>query len=81
MPSYGDAFPDADRWALAYYILSLSAFTDPLRGEPLTSLPQIVRRSTIRSCKRRVRSKPMDCCNLSAGPTGRVTRKSSRRGG
>jgi cytochrome c oxidase cbb3-type subunit I/II len=36
MPSYGDAFPDADRWALAYYILSLSAFTDPLRGEPLT---------------------------------------------
>jgi len=35
MPSYGDAFPDADRWALAYYILSLSAFTDPLRGEPL----------------------------------------------
>jgi cytochrome c oxidase cbb3-type subunit 2 len=35
MPSYGDAFPEADRWALAYYILSLSAFTDPLRGEPL----------------------------------------------
>jgi cytochrome c oxidase cbb3-type subunit I/II len=35
MPSYRDAFPDADRWALAYYILSLSAFTDPLSGEPL----------------------------------------------
>ena len=27
--------PDADRWALAYYILSLSAFTDPITGEPL----------------------------------------------
>ena len=35
MPSYRDAFPDADRWALSYYILSLSAFTDPLTGEPL----------------------------------------------
>jgi cytochrome c oxidase cbb3-type subunit I/II len=36
MPSYRDAFPDQDRWALAYYILSLSAFKDPLTGEPLT---------------------------------------------
>ena len=36
MPSFRDAFPDADRWALAYYILSLSAFTDPISGEPLT---------------------------------------------
>jgi cytochrome c oxidase cbb3-type subunit I/II len=35
MPSYRDSFPDADRWALAYYILTLSAFTDPLTGEPL----------------------------------------------
>ncbi len=32
MPSFRDAFPDADRWALAYYIQSLSAFTDPLTG-------------------------------------------------
>jgi cytochrome c oxidase cbb3-type subunit 2 len=36
MPSFHDAFSDADRWALSYYILSLSAFTDPLTGEPLT---------------------------------------------
>jgi cytochrome c oxidase cbb3-type subunit 2 len=35
MPSFRDSFPDADRWALSYYILSLSAFTDPLTGEPL----------------------------------------------
>ncbi len=35
MPSFGDSFPDADRWALAYYILSLSAYTDPLTGEQL----------------------------------------------
>jgi cytochrome c oxidase cbb3-type subunit I/II len=35
MPSYRDSLSEADRWALAYYILSLSAFTDPLSGEPL----------------------------------------------
>ena len=35
MPSFHDAFPDADRWALAYYILSLSAFSDPLTGNAL----------------------------------------------
>src|SRR5271154_956498 len=33
MPSFRDAFPDADRWALAYYVLSLSAFKDPLSGQ------------------------------------------------
>jgi cytochrome c oxidase cbb3-type subunit I/II len=35
MPSFLQAFQDADRWALAYYILSLSAFTDPLTTAPL----------------------------------------------
>ena len=35
MPTFRDAFPEADRWALAYYVLSLSAFKDPLTGEPL----------------------------------------------
>lgn len=35
MPSYEKPLPPEDRWALAYYILSLSAFTDPLTGQPL----------------------------------------------
>ena len=35
MPSFRDSFPDADRWALAYYVLSLSAFSDPLTGNAL----------------------------------------------
>jgi cytochrome c oxidase cbb3-type subunit 2 len=39
MPSFRDSFPTADRWALAYYILSLSAFTDPLTGEALPVTP------------------------------------------
>lgn len=35
MPSFQDAFPEPERWALAYYVLSLSAFSDPLTGAPL----------------------------------------------
>lgn len=35
MPSYGDSFSDEDRWALAYFVTSLSAFTDALSGEKL----------------------------------------------
>jgi cytochrome c oxidase cbb3-type subunit 2 len=35
MPSFAASFSDDDRWALSYYILSLSAYKDPLTGEPL----------------------------------------------
>jgi cytochrome c oxidase cbb3-type subunit 2 len=35
MPSFRDAFSETDRWALSYYVLSLSAFKDPLTGAPL----------------------------------------------
>jgi cytochrome c oxidase cbb3-type subunit 2 len=40
MPSYQQALPDDDRWALAYYVLTLSAFKDPLTGEPLNIPPE-----------------------------------------
>jgi len=36
MPSYGDSLPEEDRWALAYFVLSLSAFTDSLTGGAMT---------------------------------------------
>jgi cytochrome c oxidase cbb3-type subunit I/II len=39
MPSYRDSLPEADRWALSYYVLSLSAFKDPLTGERLPISP------------------------------------------
>ena len=39
MPGFKDAFPDPDRWALAYYIRSLAAFSDPLTGAPLQVSP------------------------------------------
>ena len=35
MPSFSDSVSEADRWALSYYVLSLSAFKDPLTGEPM----------------------------------------------
>ena len=35
MPSYKDSLPDEDRWALAYYVLALSAYKDPLTRQPL----------------------------------------------
>ena len=38
MPTFKDTFPEQDRWALAYYVLSLSAYKDPLSGAAL-SLP------------------------------------------
>jgi cytochrome c oxidase cbb3-type subunit I/II len=35
MPSFSDSLSEADRWALSYYVLSLSAFKDPLTGETI----------------------------------------------
>lgn len=35
MPSFADSTSEEDRWALAYYVLSLSAFKDPLTGETM----------------------------------------------
>lgn len=35
MPSYEDSLDEQERWALSYYILSLSAYTDPLTRQPL----------------------------------------------
>jgi cytochrome c oxidase cbb3-type subunit 2 len=35
MPSFSDTLAEEDRWALSYYVLSLSAFKDPLTGEPI----------------------------------------------
>jgi cytochrome c oxidase cbb3-type subunit I/II len=39
MPSYRDSLPEQDRWALAYYVISLSAFKDPLTLQPLPISP------------------------------------------
>ena len=36
MPSFADTMSDAERWAISYYVLSLSAWADPLTGATLT---------------------------------------------
>ena len=59
MPSYRDSLSEQDRWALAYYVLSLSAFKDPLTGEPLKISDATGRRSTIPSWRRAPRTTPM----------------------
>ena len=35
MPSFADTMSDAERWAISYYVLSLSAWADPLTGTRL----------------------------------------------
>ncbi|MEY9102393.1 cytochrome c oxidase cbb3-type subunit I/II [Sinorhizobium fredii] len=44
MPSYRNAFPDEDRWALSYHVLVLSAYKDPLTLEPL-NIPEADRKA------------------------------------
>jgi cytochrome c oxidase cbb3-type subunit 2 len=40
MPSYADTMSEAERWAVSYYVLSLSAWVDPLTGQPLPLSPE-----------------------------------------
>jgi cytochrome c oxidase cbb3-type subunit 2 len=35
MPSFSDSMKDEERWAISYYVLSFSAFNDPLTGQKL----------------------------------------------
>jgi hypothetical protein len=41
MPSFADSMSEAERWAISYYVLSFSAFNDPLTGEKLRLDPAI----------------------------------------
>jgi cytochrome c oxidase cbb3-type subunit I/II len=40
MPSFEDTLGEDERWVLSYFVLSLSAFKDPLSGEPLQISPE-----------------------------------------
>jgi cytochrome c oxidase cbb3-type subunit 2 len=42
MPSFADTMTDDERWAISYFVLSLSAWADPLTGEKL-ALPRAAR--------------------------------------
>ena len=41
MPSFADSMNEAERWAISYYVLSFSAFNDPLTGEKLKLDPAV----------------------------------------
>lgn len=40
MPSFADSMTEPERWAISYYVLSLSAWVDPLTGKRLEVAPQ-----------------------------------------
>jgi cytochrome c oxidase cbb3-type subunit I/II len=40
MPSFADSMGEDERWAISYFVLSFSAFNDPLTGRKLTLDPQ-----------------------------------------
>ena len=40
MPSFVDSMKDDERWAISYYVLSFSAWADPLTGEKLHLTPE-----------------------------------------
>ena len=40
MPSFADAMNDDERWAIAYHVLSFSAWADPLTGDRLRLSPE-----------------------------------------
>ncbi len=39
MPSFADSMKEDERWAISYYVLSFSAFNDPLTGQKLALDP------------------------------------------
>jgi cytochrome c oxidase cbb3-type subunit 2 len=41
MPSFADSMTDEERWAIAYHVLSFSAWADPLTGERLRLAPAV----------------------------------------
>ncbi len=40
MPSFADSMKDDERWAISYYVLSFSAWADPLTGQKLKLSPE-----------------------------------------
>src|SRR5206468_8017890 len=39
MPSFADSMSDEERWAISYFVLSFSAWADPLTGQKLKLSP------------------------------------------
>jgi cytochrome c oxidase cbb3-type subunit 2 len=74
MPSFVDSMSEEERWAISYYVLSLSAFTDPLTGQPIL-LPAAARATLNSSATTahhpRFALDPSRPERVAEGPTGR----------
>jgi cytochrome c oxidase cbb3-type subunit I/II len=71
MPAYEQTLSEQDRWALSYYVLSLSAYTDPLTGEPLDIAPedrQALNDPALKATESDYAYKPADSDDDPAGP-------------
>ena len=58
MPSFADSMKEDERWAISYYVLSFSAFNDPLTGEKL-KLPGTARATLNQGDARAFSSSPL----------------------
>ena len=76
MPSYRDSLPEEDRWALSYYVLSLSAYKDPLTGQPLEIAEKDRAALNDLSLKADRRTRPMSRAGLAAKGRGTRGRRS-----
>lgn len=56
MPSFADTFPPEDRWAIAYYVLALSAWSDPLHGGRLRLAEDVRQRLNLADVGRGIRT-------------------------
>jgi cytochrome c oxidase cbb3-type subunit I/II len=69
MPSFADSMSDEERWAIAYYVLSLSAWADPLTGDRLRLSPET--RATL-NAPDTVADRPRTAFDPARGPSGVV---------
>jgi cytochrome c oxidase cbb3-type subunit 2 len=68
MPSFSDSMKDDERWAISYYVLSFSAFNDPLTGRKLMIDPPA--RAKLNDGDERAYAAPRLALDPTAPPSG-----------
>ncbi len=77
MPSFADAMSNDERWAISFYVLSLSAWIDPLTGKRLESPPGRGRRSTPPRSTPAIRGWPSMVTRAAVWPRRRAAKRAS----
>ena len=76
MPSFGDTLSDDERWAISYYVLSFSAWGDPLTGRKLdlaSSTKGTLNSPDVKADHPRLAVDPVGSTRSIAGARGRRT--------